>query len=275
MERGVDPKAWTYDNIARMRAELKRLGLSIDWSREFATCDPAYYGQQQALVPGPVARAAWSIARRAWSTGTRSTMTVLANEQVIDGRGWRSGAVVEKRKLNQWFLRITDYADAADRRPEDPGPLARQGPADAGELDRPLQGPALRASRFAGDAPRGLRRRAGGLHHPARHPVRRELRGHRRRPSAGRSSSRRAIPRPPPSSPSAARAAPSEAEIETAEKLGFDTGLRVDAPVRSRLGAAGLDRQLHADGLRHGRASSAARRTTSATSTSPASTACR
>ena len=64
-------------------------------------------------------------------------MTVLANEQVIDGRGWRSGALVEKRKLTQWFLRITDYADDLLDGPEDPGPLARQGPADAGELDRP------------------------------------------------------------------------------------------------------------------------------------------
>ncbi|MEI6439736.1 MAG: leucine--tRNA ligase [Alphaproteobacteria bacterium] len=114
MERGVDPKAWTYDNIARMRSELKELGLSIDWSREFATCDLAYYGQQQAwflelFKTGLVYRKEGVVN---WDPVDQ---TVLANEQVVDGRGWRSGAVVEKRKLNQWFLRITDYAnDLAD-----------------------------------------------------------------------------------------------------------------------------------------------------------------
>ena len=111
MERGVSPRDWTYQNIAGMREELKRLGLSIDWSREFATCDPEYYGQQQAWFVdlwkrGLVYR------REGMVNWDPVDMTVLANEQVIDGRGWRSGAVVEKRKLNQWFLRITDYADA-------------------------------------------------------------------------------------------------------------------------------------------------------------------
>ncbi|MDR3510031.1 MAG: leucine--tRNA ligase [Caulobacteraceae bacterium] len=111
MERGVNPRDWTYQNIANMRDELKQLGLSIDWSREFATCDVEYYGQQQAWFldlwdRGLVYR------REAVVNWDPVDMTVLANEQVIDGRGWRSGAVVEKRKLNQWFLRITDYADA-------------------------------------------------------------------------------------------------------------------------------------------------------------------
>jgi leucyl-tRNA synthetase len=109
-ERGVDPAAWTHDNIDVMREELKRLGLSLDWSRELATCDASYYGKQQA----------WFL--RLWRRGLvyrkeglvnwdPVDMTVLANEQVIDGRGWRSDAPVERRKLNQWFLRITDYAD--------------------------------------------------------------------------------------------------------------------------------------------------------------------
>jgi leucyl-tRNA synthetase len=111
MERGVHPKGWTYDNIAAMREQLKALGLSVDWSREFATCDPEYYGQQQAwflrlLKRGLVYRKEASVN---WDP---VDMTVLANEQVIDGKGWRSGATVEKRKLTQWFLRITDYADA-------------------------------------------------------------------------------------------------------------------------------------------------------------------
>jgi leucyl-tRNA synthetase len=110
MERGIHPKGWTYSNIATMREQLKLLGLSLDWSREFATCDPEYYGKQQAwflelLKRGLVYRKDGTVN---WDPVDN---TVLANEQVIDGRGWRSGALVEKRKLNQWFLRITDYAD--------------------------------------------------------------------------------------------------------------------------------------------------------------------
>ena len=110
MERGIDPKAWTYDNIARMRSELKELGLSIDWSREFATCDLTYYGQQQALFLDLFARGL-VYRKEGMVNWDPVDLTVLANEQVVDGRGWRSGAVVEKRKLNQWFMRITDYAD--------------------------------------------------------------------------------------------------------------------------------------------------------------------
>jgi leucyl-tRNA synthetase len=110
MERGVDARQWTYDNIAAMREALKQLGLSIDWSREFATCDPEYYGKQQAWFLDLFDRGL--VYRREGVVNWDPVdMTVLANEQVIDGRGWRSGAVVEKRKLNQWFLRITDYAD--------------------------------------------------------------------------------------------------------------------------------------------------------------------
>jgi len=110
MERGVSPKDWTYQNIAAMRAELKQLGLSIDWSREFATCDVEYYGKQQAWFVDLFKRGL--VYRREGVVNWDPVdMTVLANEQVIDGRGWRSGAEVEKRKLNQWFMRITDYAD--------------------------------------------------------------------------------------------------------------------------------------------------------------------
>jgi len=110
MERGVHPGDWTWSNIATMRDQLKLLGLSLDWSREFATCDPAYYGKQQAWFlelykRGLVYRKDGVVN---WDPVDN---TVLANEQVIDGRGWRSGALVEKRKLNQWFLRITQYAD--------------------------------------------------------------------------------------------------------------------------------------------------------------------
>ncbi|MES2833572.1 MAG: leucine--tRNA ligase [Pseudomonadota bacterium] len=110
MERGVHPGDWTRANIAAMRDQLKLLGLSLDWSREFATCDPEYYGKQQAWFL-ELFRRGLVYRKDGVVNWDPVDNTVLANEQVIDGRGWRSGAVVEKRKLNQWFLRITDYAD--------------------------------------------------------------------------------------------------------------------------------------------------------------------
>ncbi|MDP8916723.1 MAG: class I tRNA ligase family protein, partial [Pseudomonadota bacterium] len=110
IERGVHPKTWTYENIASMREQLKLLGLSLDWSREFATCDPAYYGPQQAWFL-ELFRRGLVYRREATVNWDPVDHTVLANEQVVDGRGWRSGALVEKRKLTQWFLRITDYAE--------------------------------------------------------------------------------------------------------------------------------------------------------------------
>ena len=110
MAIGGHPKTWTYENIADMRGQMKPLGLSIDWSREFATCDPEYYGQQQALFLDFLA--AGLIHRKNASVNwDPEDMTVLANEQVIDGKGWRSGAEVEKRDLTQWFFKISDYAD--------------------------------------------------------------------------------------------------------------------------------------------------------------------
>ncbi|WP_093666615.1 leucine--tRNA ligase [Sphingomonas gellani] len=110
MDKGVHPGTWTRANIATMKAQLKRLGFALDWSRELATCEPDYYGHEQALfldlfAGGLVYRKESSVN---WDP---VDMTVLANEQVIDGKGWRSGATVEKRKLNQWFLKITDFAD--------------------------------------------------------------------------------------------------------------------------------------------------------------------
>ena len=108
-ERGVHPAEWPYANIAAMRAELQRMGLSIDWSREFATCDPEYYGQQQRLFLD-LLRLGLAEQRESWVNWDPVDGTVLANEQVIDGRGWRSGAVVEKRRLLQWFFLITRFA---------------------------------------------------------------------------------------------------------------------------------------------------------------------
>ena len=109
IERGVHPAKWTYDNIATMRGQLKSMGLSLDWSRELATCDLDYYHQQQKLfldllVAGLVDRKQRKVN---WDPVDQ---TVLANEQVIDGRGWRSGALVEQREQPEWVFKITDYA---------------------------------------------------------------------------------------------------------------------------------------------------------------------
>jgi len=115
MQNKVHPKEWTYANIATMRAQLQSMGLSLDWSREIATCDPAYYKHQQRmfldfLKAGLVDR---KTAKVNWDPVDQ---TVLANEQVIDGRGWRSGALVEQRELTQWFFKITAFAqDLVDK----------------------------------------------------------------------------------------------------------------------------------------------------------------
>lgn len=110
IERGEHPKKWTHENIASMREQLKSMGLSIDWSREFATCDPEYYAHEQRMFLKFLDK---GIAYRKESIVNWDPVdnTVLANEQVIDGCGWRTGAPVERRKLNQWSLKITDYAE--------------------------------------------------------------------------------------------------------------------------------------------------------------------
>jgi leucyl-tRNA synthetase len=230
MERGVDPKAWTYDNIATMRGELKQLGLSIDWSREFATCDVAYYGQQQAWFlelykRGLVYR------REATVNWDPVDQTVLANEQVVDGRGWRSGAVVEKRKLNQWFLRITDYADQLV---DDLGTLDRW-PEKVRTMQENWIGRSKGARlrfRFAAASPPGFE---DGLEvyttRPdtlfgtsfvgvaADHPLVEQLAA--------------ADPKVAAFAAECRKGGASEAEIETAEKIGYDTGLRVKHPFDS------------------------------------------
>jgi leucyl-tRNA synthetase len=110
MEKGVHPGGWTRENIANMKAQLKRLGFALDWSREIATCEPDYYGHEQALFLD-LYEAGLVYRKESAVNWDPVDQTVLANEQVIDGRGWRSGALVEKRKLSQWFLKITDFAD--------------------------------------------------------------------------------------------------------------------------------------------------------------------
>ncbi|WP_291686781.1 class I tRNA ligase family protein, partial [Bradyrhizobium sp.] len=124
IERKVAPKAWTYDNIAAMKKQLRSIGLSLDWSREFATCDPSYYKHQQKMFLDFL-RAGLAEREKRKINWDPVDMTVLANEQVIDGRGWRSGAVVEQREMNQWVFKITKYSqelldalDTLDRWPD-------------------------------------------------------------------------------------------------------------------------------------------------------------
>jgi len=224
MERGVDPKAWTYENIARMRAELKELGLSIDWSREFATCDVEYYGKQQAWFLDLFAR---GLVYRKESVVNWDPVdqTVLANEQVVDGRGWRSGAVVEKRKLNQWSMRITDYADqltddleALDRWPEKVRVMQEnwigrsKGLKFKFHFTDPARTEGLEVYTTRPDTLFG----ASFVGIAADHPLAAEIAAKDPKAAAYIEECR--------------KGAATQAEIDTAEKTGYDTGLRVKHP---------------------------------------------
>jgi len=227
MESGVHPKVATYAQIANMRSQLKTLGLALDWDREFATCDPEYYGKQQAwflklLKSGLVYRKESEVN---WDP---VDMTVLANEQVEDGRGWRSGALVERRKLTQWFLRITQYSDELLKGLEE---LPRWP-----EKVRLMQENWIGKSRglrmtfaFEGVAPQGFE---GGVS------------VYTTRPDTLFGASFIAIAADHPLAQSLAAAdakaaafvadckkgGVSAADIETAEKMGYDTGLKVRHP---------------------------------------------
>ena len=206
MERKVHPRAWTYQNIAPMKSQLKSMGLSLDWAREIATCDPAYYRHQQTmfldfLEAGLVER---KLGKVNWDPVDR---TVLANEQVIDGRGWRSGAPVEQREMPQWYFRITKYSDdllaaldTLERWPEKVRVMQKNWIGRSEGL----------LVRFALDPEHHARRRARarGVHHAAGHAVRRQVHGARARPSAGRRRRRRRTRRSRSSSPSASATAP-------------------------------------------------------------------
>ena len=227
MEKKVHPGAWTRDNIATMRGQLKRIGFALDWSRELATCEPDYYGHEQALFLD-LMEAGLVTRKESEVNWDPVDMTVLANEQVIDGKGWRSGAPVERRKLSQWFLKITDFADelldglgTLDQWPDKVRLMQENWIGKSRGLQFCFRLVGTRAGRR-------LRRR--GLHHPARHDLRRQLRRHFARPSDRRSAGRATVRRSPNSSPNAQRGGTSAAEIETAEKLGFDTGLEVVHP---------------------------------------------
>ncbi|AQS49602.1 leucine--tRNA ligase [Thioclava nitratireducens] len=226
MDNGGHPKDWTYGNIAVMKDQMKPLGLSIDWSREFATCDPDYYGQQQAMFIDML-EAGLVYRKNAVVNWDPVDMTVLANEQVIDGKGWRSGAEVERRELTQWFFKISDYAeellDALDNLKDWP------------EKVRLMQANWIGKSRglqFAFstvDAPEGFDR----------------LEVYTTRPDTLRGASFAAISPDHPLAKHLERHDPKVAEfvakcraggtteeaIETAEKLGMDTGIKVRHPL--------------------------------------------
>ena len=227
MEKKVHPGAWTRENIATMRDQLKRIGFALDWSRELATCEPDYYGHEQALFLD-LMDAGLVFRKESEVNWDPVDMTVLANEQVIDGKGWRSGAAVERKKLSQWFLKITEFAeDLLD---------------GIGTLDQWPDKVRLMQENWIG--------RSSGLNFRFRlagEPVagRHEIEVFTTRPDTIFGASFVAIS---PGHPIAEALAASDstvaafieqarkggttaAEIETAEKLGFDTGLEVVHPL--------------------------------------------
>ena len=224
-ERGVDPAQWTRENIAAMRDDLKRVGLSFDWSREFATCDPDYYGQQQKIFLD-FWRAGLAYRRESAVNWDPVDLTVLANEQVIDGRGWKSGAPVEKRKLRQWFFKITDFAedllaglDTLDRWPERVRTMQRnwigrsEGANVTFALAAPLDGIAtVKVYTTRPDTLFGMSFLAIAPDHPLATAL------------AATNPAAAAFIAECQSNGT------SEAAIEAAEKRGFDTGLRVRHP---------------------------------------------
>ncbi len=228
-ERGVHPGEWTRANIAAMRAELRRMGLSIDWRREFATCEPEYYGQQQRLFLAFM-RAGLVERRESFVNWDPVDGTVLANEQVIDGRGWRSGAPVEKRQLSQWFLRITQFApellaalDGLDRWPERVRTMQARwiGRSEGARVRFPLTAPAgseigpetaIEVFTTRPDTLFGMSFIALAPEHPVSAHA-----------AAGDPAAAAFIAQ-------CRSLGTSEAAIETAEKQGYDTGLRVAHP---------------------------------------------
>ncbi|MGE3689793.1 MAG: leucine--tRNA ligase [Novosphingobium sp.] len=255
MEKGVHPGGWTRDNIANMKAQLKRLGFALDWSRELATCDPEYYGHEQALFLD-LYEAGLVYRKESAVNWDPVDMTVLANEQVIDGRGWRSGALVEKRKLNQWFLKITQFADdlleglqALEGWPEKVRVMQENWIGKSQGLRCRFRFPAGTPLPLAGGVGGG----PAGSDSPTPQPPPASGRGSdgievfTTRPDTLFGASFVAISADHPLAQSLAENAPelqafiaeckrggtTAAELETAEKLGFNTGLSVEHPLDS------------------------------------------
>ena len=226
MEKNTHPAKWTYENIDTMRGQLKKLGLSIDWAREFATCDPSYYGHEQAMFLDFV-EAGLVDRRESIVNWDPVDQTVLANEQVIDGKGWRSGAAVEQKNLTQWFLRISDYAEALlgaldglERWPEKVRLMQAnwigrsEGLACRFELTQTVYDvDALEVYTTRPDTLYG----ASFCAISPDHPLAIELAEDNQELAAFRAD--------------CAKRGTSEADIEAGEKLGFDTGLKVQHPL--------------------------------------------
>ncbi|TSJ64194.1 leucine--tRNA ligase [Starkeya sp. 3C] len=227
IERKTHPGKWTYENIATMRDQLKLLGLSLDWSREIATCDPEYYGEQQRIFL-EFLKGGFVYRRESEVNWDPVDNTVLANEQVIDGRGWRSGALVERRKLAQWFFRITA--------------LAQELLDGLDTLDRWPDKVRLMQRNWIGRS-EGLHVRFALENAPADLP--REIKVYTTRPDTLFGASFLALSPGHPLTETLAAGNPalaafveecrrggtSTAEIETQEKMGFDTGLKVRHPL--------------------------------------------
>ena len=249
MEKKVHPKKWVYENIATMKAQLKVMGLSLDWSRELASCDPSYYRHQQKMFLD-FWKAGLAYRKEAWVNWDPVDNTVLANEQVIEGKGWRTGAPVERRKLTQWNLKITQVRRRAAEPPRHARPLAREGAPDAGQLDRqePRRARLLAAHRRFGRRSRQAR----DLHHAARHALWRFLRGAVARTSAGHRAGREG------SGPAALRRRkPQDRHRRGRDRDRGEDRLQAAAARQASADAgqdpAGLCRQLRADGIRHRR----------------------
>ncbi len=224
-ERDVHPATWTFSNIATMRETLQRLGFSLNWDREFATCEPRYYGHQQKLFLDMLA-AGLAERRESWVNWDPVDQTVLANEQVVDGRGWRSGAPVEKKQLSQWFLRITASApsllgslDALERWPERVRTMQARwiGRSEGARVRFPLQAaPAgidtVEVFTTRPDTLFGMAFVAVAPEHPLAAMA-----------AAGSQAARDFVAE-------CRSLGTSEEAIETAEKRGFDTGLSVGHP---------------------------------------------
>ena len=222
LEKKVHPGNWTYENIATMKGQLKAMGLSLDWSREFATCHPGYYAHQQKLFLDFLKKDL-AYRRESWVNWDPVEHTVLANEQVIDGKGWRSGEPVERRQLSQWFFRITAYADdlleslkTLDRWPEKVRLMQQNwiGRSEGARLEFDVPGLEERIEVFTTrpDTIFG----ASFLALSPDHPI-----------SLGLAEKDTAAA---DFIAECRRLGTSEEAIETAEKLGFDTGLRAKHP---------------------------------------------